>query len=419
MDNDEKKVEDVTENLVLDDDCQEPQDNDQGQTGESVEETAAASDDVEETTAADDTDIEETASSEDKDAEDAEDAAMDDSDAEETTPAEDEDTEEIASSAEDDDTQEAATDEDDVGEETVAADYYDTDGDGEDTASEDAEGGGEDAESETGKKARVKLVDPADSRRLPFSLIAALIGAVLTFLPIALFAYLIFAYNIIFYPIFIATPLLIYLFNRILKGARDIRGLIINIVFTLISTYVFAVALSLSLLAHEINELYGAFGYSVSFLEIPIATVQVLLMPRFLLDTPSAYVYPLLFTTLGVTIAWELMRGKRGVSKAGGVPEVEAEDSDSADENADVTDSGEIDDEALPVPDPEDSDTTDDDESGDEETDAVPESGDEGTKDADENAEDAGEDDEGAGEDAKDADEDAGDADENAGDAAE
>jgi len=157
----------------------------------------------------------------------------------------------------------------------------------------------DDAGRKRGKKAGSRLIDPAYNRLLPVSLLAALIGLLLGPIP-AVVGVLV--AKIVFYPLFVVAPLLMYLFNKLLKGGRDIRALIVFAVFSLVSAYLAALTCQVTL--------FYLSDANITIFQIPIITTMVLGRLGALPASASAYVYPLLFTALGVAIAALLLRGK-------------------------------------------------------------------------------------------------------------
>ena len=142
-------------------------------------------------------------------------------------------------------------------------------------------------------KASRGLVDPAQTKRLPLSILACLIGLILgPVLPLACA----FVFDGVFNPLFAAAPLLICLFNLIFKGGRDIRALIATAVFSLASAFLSVWACSavlfLSRSRNPVSQIFSAMGRPGAF---PISA--------------SAYAYPLVFTALGIVIVAVLYRG--------------------------------------------------------------------------------------------------------------
>ena len=137
-----------------------------------------------------------------------------------------------------------------------------------------------------------------NSKLLPASLLAALIGLLLG--PIPAIAGVLVAKTIL-YPLFAAAPLFMFLFNSLLKGERGVRMLIVTIIFSLASAYLGAVTCQVAF--YVIND-------GISVFRIPAITAMVIGVSGILPASASAYVYPLVFTALGVAVAAELMRGK-------------------------------------------------------------------------------------------------------------
>jgi len=193
----------------------------------------------------------------------------------------------------------AAEDEgDDDGEDDTEDDSEDEDVSEDEDDTEDEDAAEEEGETEIEAKAKDKilLIYPEYTKRLPFSLLAALIGAVVGIVPVVLCAYW---FGTLFYPFYIAAPLLIYIPNTLFKGCRDIRALICNAVFSLASTYVGILSCRVALIM-----LY----FEVPISRFPSFLIEAFGLPEILPETASAYVYPLLFTALGIAIIWELTR---------------------------------------------------------------------------------------------------------------
>ena len=151
-------------------------------------------------------------------------------------------------------------------------------------------------------KSGIKLVYPQYTKRLPFTLIAALIGALVGLLPSILCA---FWFTTLFYPFYIAVPLFIYVLNMLLKGCRDFRSLIVNAVFSFASTYTGILACRVALVLSYYNQTQD-MGYSLA--RLPALTIAAFRVPEILPTTASSYVYPLLFTLLGIAVIEELIR---------------------------------------------------------------------------------------------------------------
>ena len=142
------------------------------------------------------------------------------------------------------------------------------------------------------------LIKHKNNNLLPATLLAALIGLLLGSIPVV--AGVLIASRI-FYPLFVAAPLLMFLFNSLLGGERGSRTLIITIVFSLISAYLGAVACQVA--DYVVKD-------SISIFRIPLIIAMVFGRSGVLPASASEYVYPLVFTALGVVIAMELNRSK-------------------------------------------------------------------------------------------------------------
>jgi len=200
----------------------------------------------------------------------------------------------------------------------------DSESDGEGDSSElgirDSESG------ETGKKALV-LIDPVYKGLLPVSILAALIGALLGLIPAAVFAYL---SGIVFYPLFVAAPLLAFLFNKLLKGGCDIRALIVIIIFSLASAYITALSCQAALYTS---------AHNMPIYQIPLLVTLALGEQGVLPASASAYIYPLVFTALGIFLTWELLYSehKRRAAEPGDFDsdtDADSEDADSEDDDS-------------------------------------------------------------------------------------
>jgi hypothetical protein len=145
---------------------------------------------------------------------------------------------------------------------------------------------------------------PVQKERLLFSLFAALVGAILGLIPATLSAYW---FKATFYPLFVAAPLLIYLFNKLFRGSRDMRTFVITTGFSLASAYVTALACHVTVIVHQVLLVLPTFEMSIS--RIPGFTVDALVQPSILPESASAFVYPFVFTALGIIITLELLCG--------------------------------------------------------------------------------------------------------------
>ena len=153
----------------------------------------------------------------------------------------------------------------------------------------------------------------ANNRLLPISLLAGLTGFILGPIPSIVYSVISAkAGNItgevtgfMFQPLLVATPLLIYLFNKLFKGGRGLSAVIVTAAFSLVGAYLtvlYCFAATTTIFDNE------------SFLQIPIRTFTWLGSGSYfsITERPAAYAYPLLFSALGVAIAALLMRSKDG-----------------------------------------------------------------------------------------------------------
>ena len=157
----------------------------------------------------------------------------------------------------------------------------------------DGDGG---VEPKAKAREKIALIDKTYTRRLYLSLIAALIGASFAMIPVMLCAYW---FGTVFYPFFIIAPLLIYVLNIIFDGCGDIRTLAISAVFSLMSAFA-------SVLACRVLTVASNYGYSIT--SLPASFYGAFGESGFFPKSASMYIYPLLFTALGLTATWELLR---------------------------------------------------------------------------------------------------------------
>jgi len=185
---------------------------------------------------------------------------------------------------------------------------------------------GDDAEASViVKKPKLKPIDPSYTRRLPFSILAGIAGAVLGLVLIAVFSYFT---KTVFFPLFLIGPLLIYYFNILFRGGRDIRTLIIVIVFSLLFDYTTELAGRAALFAFE-NPNYNLFS-------IPRMVAEAFGLPEAFSKSATDNVFPLIFTALGVFLSWEMLRaGRLKECAADGEPVDEEDDDDEVDESED------------------------------------------------------------------------------------
>ena len=232
-------------------------------------------------------------------------------------------TEDAAKDASEDTTEDAGEDttkdktEADVAADDAAEDKAEADGAADDATEDETEAGGA-ADGEDNRAPG--WVDPAYNGLLQFTLLAALLGLLLGPIP-AIVSVLI--GGSVFYPFFVVGPLLMYLFNKLLKGGRDIRSLIVIAVFSLAGAYLTALSCRAAL--------YVTLR-SLSVFRIPEFVAMAFGRPDALPPSASAYVYPLIFTALGVILAAELLRAASRGERKEESGELKAEDQEVEDQ---------------------------------------------------------------------------------------
>jgi len=148
-------------------------------------------------------------------------------------------------------------------------------------------------------KIKLSPIDSTDSKRLPLTIIACLLGAVIGAAPAALYTYF---FESMFFPLFVIAPLLAYLLNRLLKGCRDCRAFAILTVFSLTSAYTTLIACRAAVFV-LVNDM--------PIIDIPTLVGYAFGRAGAVSWSPSTIVYPLVFTVLGIFLAWELLRAER------------------------------------------------------------------------------------------------------------
>jgi len=220
----------------------------------------------------------------------------------------------------------------------------DGDGDGDGNAGADAEheeeddGSDADVDSEddvvddpVNPKVKLSLIDPADGKRLPLSILAGIVGAGFGIVIIALLSYLI---DSVFFPLFVIGPLLICFFNYVFNGARDIRAFIVIVVFSLLFLYTAELSGRAAL--------YVRMFDGLSVFRIPALVAEAFGRFDAFSRSASANIFPLVFTVLGVFISWEILRaGRVKSSESGNEDEADNEDEDSTDSEDNTDDEDE------------------------------------------------------------------------------
>lgn len=171
------------------------------------------------------------------------------------------------------------------------------------------------------KKSKLKLVDSSYTRKLPLSILAGIAGAVVSLVLLSMFSYYA---NTVFFPLFVIGPLLMYFFNTLFRGGRDIRTLIIFIVLSLLFDYTTELAGRAALFAFAYPD-YNLFN-------IPRMVADAFGLPEAFSKSATDNVFPLIFTALGVLLSWELLRAGR-IKESAAFAEPDDGDDDEDDES--------------------------------------------------------------------------------------
>ena len=193
------------------------------------------------------------------------------------------------------------------------------------------ESSGDEVEKESGKAGTKRLRNPAYNGLLPISLLAGLIGLLLGTIPAILS---VFIADKVFYPLYVAGPLIIYFFNKLLKGGSGVRAIIVNAAFSLACAY-------LTMMSCQAARV--ALYYKIPVFHLPTITALMLGRSGTLPLSASAYAYPVVFTALGVLIAAELLRAKDVKNRAAEIGiEEDDEDADEVEEEEEVDEAEEV-----------------------------------------------------------------------------
>ena len=145
-------------------------------------------------------------------------------------------------------------------------------------------------------------INPKETKLLHLSVIGAIIGMLVGFIPLTLITYIM---GRVYYPLYVIIALMIYLFVRLFRGGRDIRTMIFASVLSLYAAYIARLAC--------LAALYIRY-YSLSFTKIPGLVLEAFGKRGTIPDVAtSSFVYPLVFTLLGIVLAIELFRGRVSV----------------------------------------------------------------------------------------------------------
>lgn len=133
--------------------------------------------------------------------------------------------------------------------------------------------------------------------RLPMSIVGCVAGMLIGTLPAALWTLI---FGVTFPLLYAFMPLLIYLGIKVFKGYAGKRGIIMTVGFSLVGFY-------LTLLSCSAAD--WLLQFKMPFTYLPFVTVKLIgrgdALPAEIFS--SAYIYPALFTILGVLLAYMLL----------------------------------------------------------------------------------------------------------------
>lgn len=153
---------------------------------------------------------------------------------------------------------------------------------------------------DVGAPVRLRLSGKQDAL-LPISVVGGLIGMLAGTLPAA-FWVLIFGTS--FSPMYALLPLFIYWGIKLFKGSLDKRGFAVICILSVIGFYLTV----LSCYAAQ-----DVLRYKMLFTSLPMVTASLIGGSEAFAGpvVSSAYVFPILFTLLGISLTYELTRRKR------------------------------------------------------------------------------------------------------------
>jgi hypothetical protein len=154
-----------------------------------------------------------------------------------------------------------------------------------------------DAKNTTG--IRLKIIGKHDVL-LPISIVGGLVGMLAGTLPAAIWA-LLFGFS--FSPMYIFIPLIIYRVIKIFKGYTGKRGFAAICIFSVFGFY-------LTILSCQASA--DVLKYGMSFLNLPLVTATLIGKSEAFSGSAfsSAYIFPFLFSLLGVMLTRELLMHK-------------------------------------------------------------------------------------------------------------
>ncbi|NLT13181.1 MAG: hypothetical protein GXY05_02455 [Clostridiales bacterium] len=151
------------------------------------------------------------------------------------------------------------------------------------------------AEADAGMRLRVSR-----DALLPVSVVGGLLGMLAGTLPAAVWV-LIFGKS--FAPAYVFLPLLIFLGIRIFKGCRDRRGFFLACILSVIGFYLTLLSCRAAL---------DIIKYKMLFTSLPLVTAKLIGSSDAFAEPvfSPVYIFPALFTALGILLVYELMRHK-------------------------------------------------------------------------------------------------------------
>jgi hypothetical protein len=132
---------------------------------------------------------------------------------------------------------------------------------------------------------------------LPVSVVGGIVGMLIGTLPASVWVLL---FGTSFSPMYVFLPLFIYLGIRVFRGCRDRRGFAVACILSVIGFFLTVLSCQAAL---------DVLKFKMLFLNLPLVTVTMiggggsLSEPVF----SSTYLFPVLFTALGVMLVYELM----------------------------------------------------------------------------------------------------------------
>ena len=135
----------------------------------------------------------------------------------------------------------------------------------------------------------------------PISVVGAFIGMLAGTLPASIWALV---FSGVFTPLYVFVPLFIYYGIRIFRGYDGRRGFVLTLIFSLLGLYLTA----LSVLATV-----DVLRFKMFILNLPLVTIGMIGKSG-IPSSPflsSANVFPVVFTAIGVALAYELLMKRR------------------------------------------------------------------------------------------------------------